>query len=107
MRDLFAEIEQQKRMIWWVAILLALYNILRLFSILAAPYPIDQIVSLARGISYSEYLAVFQNYLQEESGKLQMSPDILKVMIFSFGCMAVSYIFFSIFLGMRYLLAKY
>ncbi len=107
MRDIFAEIEQKERAIFWIAILLASYNTLRLLSIIAAPYPMDQLVHGDIGNSLAEYQAVWQNYLAIESETLQMSADSLKRIIFYNGCIAAGYIIFSLFLGKRKKFAKY
>jgi len=101
MRNIFDEIEQKKRAIWLVAIFLVTYNILRLFSIVSSPHLI------AVGVSVSEYKTAFQNYINEESERLQMPPDSLKTTILYSGCMAATYIVLSLFLGMRKKFAKY
>ncbi len=107
MKDIFAEIERTNRAIVLVAIFLATYNILRLLSIAAAPYSIDQITNIDGGISTSEYQVAFQKYISEESGKLQIPPDSLKITILYSGCIAAGYIIFSLFLGMRKKFARY
>jgi hypothetical protein len=107
MRNIFAEIERKNRAIWLVAILLATYNMLRLLLIIASPYPIDQIANIDAGISISEYQVAFQNYTNEESERLQMSPHSLKITILYSGFMAAGYIIFSLFLGMRKKFARY
>jgi membrane-associated PAP2 superfamily phosphatase len=107
MRNIFSEIKRKKRAIWMVAALLVTYNALRLLSIVAAPYPVDQIVNMDAGISLSEYQVAFQNFINEESAILQMSPDSLKITILYSGCVAAGYIIFSLFLGMRKKFARY
>lgn len=107
MRDIFAEVEQKKRAIFWVAILVATYNMLRLLSILAAPYPIDQLGHGDVGKIMAEYQVVFRQYLAIESDTLRMSPDSLKRIILYSGCMAAGYIIFSFFLGKRKKFARY
>jgi hypothetical protein len=107
MRDIFAEIERRNKAILLVAILLATYNTIRLLSIVAAPYSIDQITNRDVGISASEYQVAFQKYISEESEKHQLPPYSLKITILYFGCMAAGYIIFSLFLGMRKKFARY
>jgi hypothetical protein len=107
MRNIFDEIERKKRAIWLAAISLATYNILRLFSIVASPYPVAQFANMDVGVSVSEYQAAFQNYINEESERLQMPPDSLKTIILYSGCMAATYIILSLFLGMRKKFSKY
>ncbi len=107
MRDIFAGVQRKNRAIWLVAILLATYNVFRLLFIVAVPYSLDQIAHLDVGISASEYQVAFQNYLNEESPSMHMSPDSLKMIIISSGAMAAGYIIFSFLLGIRKKIAKY
>jgi hypothetical protein len=107
MRNIFSEIERTNRAIWLVAILLAIYNTIRLLSIFVAPYPIDQITNIDAGISVSEYQVAFQNYINKESDRFQMSPDSFKIAITYYGCLAAGYMIFSLFLGMRRKFARY
>ncbi len=107
MKDIFAEIVRKDRAILLVAILLATYNFLRLLSIAAAPYSIDQITDRNIGLSASEYQVAFQKYINNESEKLQMPADTLKRIILSSGCIAAGFIIASLFLGMRKKFAKY
>jgi hypothetical protein len=106
-RNLFSEIERKNRAIGLAAILLATYNIIRLLSIFAAPYPIDQITNGDIEISISKYQVAFQNYINQESDRLQMSPDSFKIAIIYYGCLAGGYVIFSLFLGMRRKFARY
>ena len=107
MNDIFGKIERKNRAIWLVAVLLVMYNVLRLLSIVASPYPIDQVANMDIGISVSEYQVTFQNYIIEESEKVQIPPHSLKIIILYSVCMAASYIFLSLPLGMRKKFAKY
>ncbi len=90
-----------------IAILLATYNTFRLLSIIAIPYPIDQIASIDEGISFSEYQVAFRNYINEESERLQIPPESLQIIIVGSGYLAAGYIIFSLFLGMRKKFARY
>ncbi len=107
MRNIFSEIERTKRAIWLAAILLLTYNVLRLVSIIAAPYPIDQIAHIDSGISIAQYQVTFQNYLDQESQRLEIPPASLKLTILYSGCLAAGYMIFSLFLGMRRKFARY
>lgn len=107
MRDIFEGIERKSRAIWLVAIVLATYNILRLLSIIASPYSVSQIVKMDIGMAASRYLMRFQEYLAEESTRLQMSPDSFMIIIFCFGCVAAGYVVIALFLGMRKNFARY
>jgi hypothetical protein len=106
-KDIFAEIERKNRAIWFAAILLAIYNVLRLLSIIASPYSIHQIANIDVGRAASEYQVAFQDYINDESERHQMSPDSLKIIILYSGCMAAGYVIFSLFLGMRKNFAMY
>ncbi len=107
MKNIFAEIERTKRAIWLFSIVLFIYNILRLISIIAAPYSLDQFINIDTELSISQYQVDFQNYINEESQRLQIPPDSLKTTILYSGCIAAGYIFFSLLLGMRKKFAKY
>ena len=107
MRDIFAEISHKNRAIKLVVVLLVVYNLLILIEIIFVPYSIDQIVNADVGISVSEYKVAFKKFINEESENLQMPPAALKIRILSSGCIAASYIIFSLFLGMRKKFAKY
>ena len=107
MRNIFDEVERKKRAIWLVALLLIIYNSIRLLSIIASPYPIDQIIDKGARISISEYQEAFQIYSNNESERLQMPPDSFKIAILYSGFLAAGYIIFSFFLGMRKKFARY
>jgi hypothetical protein len=107
MRNIFAEIERTNRAIWLCSILCATYNILRLISIIAAPYSIEQIVNLDDEISILQYQMNFKNYITEESQRLQIPAGSLKKTILYSGFVAVGYIIFSLLLGLRKKFAKY
>ena len=106
-RNIFSEIERPNRAIRLAAILLAIYNLLRLLSVIAAPYPIDHITNIENKISLSQYQTAFQNYIKEESDRLQIPADTVKISIIYYGCLSAGYVIFSLFLGMRRKFARY
>jgi hypothetical protein len=107
MRNIFAEIKRTNRAIWLCSILCTTYNILKLISIIAAPYSIEQNVYINDEISISKYQVNFNNYINEESQRLQIPAGSLKNTILYSGCMAVGYIIFSLLLGLRKKFAQY
>ncbi len=107
MMDIFAKIVHKNRAIWFVAILLIIYNVLRLFAVIGPPYVIAQIANIDGGISLAEYQVAFISYINEASENLQMAPTILKLSLFYSGLISLAYILFSLYLGMRKKFAKY
>ncbi len=107
MIDIFATITDKKRAIWSVAVLLILYNLLRLIAVVAPLYVITRVSNVSNGISFAEYQLAFSTYISETSGNLQADPEILKLQIVCSVIFSTVYILSFFGLGMRKNCEKY
>jgi hypothetical protein len=106
MRDLFAEIQRKSRVIRGAALLLAVYNILRLLIIIGSPYQLAEIRDFDVAHLLTGYQTAFQTYIDRESLERKIDPGLLKLIVVYSGCVAAGFIVAAVFLGMLRRFAK-